>query len=67
MRPPGSGSFPAMFQPIIQALPLTQLNNALRAVVLEGAPLPSQWPSMLFLSRIAAGWFALALKWLRWR
>ena len=35
-----SSNFPASVQPLVQALPLTALNNALRAVMLEGAGLP---------------------------
>ena len=58
--------FPAIVQPAIKALPLTALNDALRAIILQGAGLGSQ------LSRIAilAVWgglsFVLALKWFRW-
>src|SRR4029077_218185 len=34
-----SAHFPNVMQPFIQALPLTQLNNALREVMLEGSSL----------------------------
>jgi ABC-type multidrug transport system permease subunit len=58
--------FPAALQPFIQALPLTALNDALRAVMLEGASLVSQAPELAIL----AGWgvigFASALKLFRW-
>jgi ABC-2 type transport system permease protein len=58
--------FPAALQPFIQALPLTALNDALRAVMLEGAALASQIPELAIL----AGWgligFAGALKLFRW-
>ena len=58
--------FPAALQPFIQALPLTALNDALRAVMLEGATLLSQAPELAIL----AGWgvigFAGALKLFRW-
>jgi ABC-type multidrug transport system permease subunit len=58
--------FPAALQPFIQALPLTALNDALRAVMLEGATLASQMPELAIL----AGWgligFAGALKLFRW-
>ena len=38
--------FPAAMQPFVQALPLTALNDALRAVMLEGAGLvPRRRPS----------------------
>ncbi|MEO8197896.1 MAG: ABC transporter permease, partial [Thermoanaerobaculia bacterium] len=58
--------FPAALQPFIQALPLTALNDALRAVMLEGATLASQVPELAIL----LGWgligFAGALKLFRW-
>ena len=38
-----SERFPELLQPFIQALPLTALIDALRAVMLEGATLASQW------------------------
>lgn len=61
-----SDRFPGVLQPFVQSLPLTQLNNALRAVILEGAPLHAQ---MLRLAVLAA-WglipFLLALRWFRW-
>src|SRR5262249_34084276 len=41
--------FPDAVQPWIKALPLTALNDALRAAILEGAPLASQSGRMLIL------------------
>src|SRR5438876_874013 len=38
-----SERFPDGMQPFIRALPLTALNDALRAVMLDGASLASQW------------------------
>jgi ABC-2 type transport system permease protein len=62
-----SSNFPRAVQPLIQALPLTALVDALRAVVLEGAHLPAVSRQLLVL----AGWtlipFALALRLFRWR
>ncbi len=62
-----SANFPRAVQPFIQALPLTALVDALRAVVLEGAHLPAVSRQLLVL----AGWtiipFALALRLFRWR
>lgn len=61
-----SEKFPDAFQPFIQALPLTQLNDALRSIILEGGTLGDQ------LTRVAilVGWggvsFLLALRWFRW-
>src|SRR4029077_10228209 len=37
-----SERFPAVVHPLIRALPLTALNDALRATILEGAPLTAQ-------------------------
>ncbi len=41
--------FPAVIHPLIKALPLTALNDALRASILEGTPLLQQWPRLLVL------------------
>ena len=59
-------NFPAAFQPVVRALPLTHLNEALRAVILEGAPLSSQWLRLVILLAFSAVSFTLALKWFRW-
>ncbi len=58
--------FPAIAQPFIKALPLTALNDALRAVILEGASLPSQSLRLLILVLWGGISFVLALKWFRW-
>jgi len=58
--------FPAVIQPLIKALPLTALNDALRASILEGTPLIHQWPRLLVMSLWGAVSFALALRWFRW-
>ncbi|HUU85140.1 MAG TPA: ABC transporter permease [Phycisphaerae bacterium] len=58
--------FPDVMQPFIQALPLTQLNNALRAVILDGASLPSQALPLLILAAWGVIPFVLALRWFRW-
>ncbi len=58
--------FPPMFQPLIQALPLTQLNYALRAVILEGASLASQGWRLLILAAWGGISFFCALRWFRW-
>ena len=62
-----SSNFPDAMQPLIQALPLTALNDALRAVINEGLPLTSQWHEVAILSGWGAGCFALALKLFRWQ
>jgi ABC-2 type transport system permease protein len=62
-----SKRFPEVAQPFIQALPLTQLNDALREVMLEGATLSEvAWRlGILALWGVAA--FAIALRWFRWQ
>ena len=60
--------FPAAIQPIVQALPLTPLIGALRAITLEGAGLFE--PAQLLRLTIMAAWalvsFVVALKLFRW-
>lgn len=58
--------FPAVIHPLIKALPLTALNDALRASILEGTPLVQQWPRLLVMVLWGGISFALALKWFRW-
>src|SRR5205823_8562516 len=41
--------FPTIIQPLIRAMPLTELNDPLRASVLEGAPLATQGTRLLVL------------------
>jgi len=61
-----SERFPSVLQPFIQALPLTQLNKTLRAVILEGAPLWTQGLPLVILSAWGTVSFVLALRWFRW-
>jgi ABC-2 type transport system permease protein len=58
--------FPAAIHPFIKALPLTALNDALRATILEGAPLTAQAGRLLVLALWGGIAFALALRWFRW-
>ncbi len=58
--------FPDVVQPIIQALPLTALINALRAVTLEGASAASQVNEILILVIWAVLSFSLGLRRFRW-
>ena len=58
--------FPAMIHPLIKALPLTALNDALRASILEGTPITHQWPRLLIMTLWGGISFVLALKWFRW-
>jgi len=59
--------FPAVIHPLIKALPLTALNDALRASILEGTPLWAQGGRLLVLAIWGGVSFALALRWFRWR
>ncbi len=58
--------FPDVLQPFIQALPLTQFNDALRAVILEGASLSSQLWRMTFIAAWGAISYLCTLRWFRW-
>ena len=62
-----SGNFPEAAQPFIQALPLTAVNDALRANMLQGA----SWGMVSQELAIIAGYmvvcFVLALRLFRWR
>jgi ABC-type multidrug transport system permease subunit len=59
--------FPAAAQPFVQALPLTALNDALRAVMLEGAGLGPLMGELGLLAAWGAISFAIALKVFRWQ
>jgi ABC-type multidrug transport system permease subunit len=62
-----SRRFPDEMQPFIQALPLTQINDALRAVMLEDQGLGDIAWRLGILMAWALGTFVLALRWFRWR
>lgn len=62
-----SKRFPDEVQPFIQALPLTQMNDALREVMLEGAGLMDVAWRIGILAAYAAVCFTLALRWFKWR
>jgi len=62
-----SSNFPSLVQPIIRILPLTAVNDSLRANMLEGTPITA----LGFQLAVIVGWlllsFVLALKLFRWR
>jgi ABC-2 type transport system permease protein len=62
-----SERFPEATQPFIQAIPLTPLNDALRSVMQEGAPLSSQLTRLAIMAAWGVISFSLALRWFRWR
>jgi ABC-type multidrug transport system permease subunit len=62
-----SSRFPEFLQPLIQILPLTALNDALRAIMNDGATLASQWTEILILVVWSVVTFMLALKFFKWQ
>ncbi|MGE0446097.1 MAG: ABC transporter permease [Vicinamibacterales bacterium] len=62
-----SANFPDVVQPFVQALPLTALVDALRAVVLDGASLAAIGGELALLAAWTGGAFAAALALFRWR
>jgi ABC-type polysaccharide/polyol phosphate export permease len=62
-----SDRFPEIMQPFIKALPLTALNDGLRAVMNDGAG----WEALPYPALVLCAWgalsFAIALRWFRWR
>ncbi|MXZ36533.1 MAG: ABC transporter permease [Acidobacteria bacterium] len=59
--------FPEFWQPVIQVLPLTALNDALRANINEGLPLAASLPDVLVMAAWGIVSFLLALRWFRWQ
>jgi len=62
-----SERFPQILQPFIQALPLTALNNVLRALMNEGATLSSNWIPIAILLIWCVVSFVVALKIFKWQ
>jgi ABC-2 type transport system permease protein len=61
------GRFPAVMQLPIRLLPLTALNDALRAIMNEGALLHTCWPELSVLVVWGLLSFTVALKIFRWQ
>jgi ABC-2 type transport system permease protein len=59
--------FPDAAQPYIQALPLTALNDAMRAVYNDGLPLAAAAPDLAIVAAWGAAAFFLALRLFRWQ
>lgn len=59
-------NFPDAIQPLIQALPLTPLNDALRSVMIDGASLSANLARLGIVAAWGAASFAAALKVFRW-
>lgn len=62
-----SARFPDVIQPVVRALPLSALNDALRAVMLEGAGLTDVARPVATLAAWGAVSFAIALRLFRWQ
>ena len=62
-----SERFPQVLQPFIQALPLTALNNVLRALMNEGTSLSSNWLPIAILLFWCVISFIVALKIFKWQ
>jgi len=59
--------FPDAMQPFVKALPLTALNDALRAVMVDGASLTRVSPAIAIVCAWGLVSFAVAVKIFRWR
>lgn len=59
-------NFPAVMQPVIRALPLTALNDALRAIMNEGAGVAAVSIEAAMMTAVALISFGLGLKIFRW-
>lgn len=62
-----SSNFPEAVQPFVRALPLTAVNDALRANMLEGATLSQIMPQIGIIAFWGIAAFVAALKLFRWR
>lgn len=62
-----SERFPQVLQPFIQILPLTALNNVLRALMNEGTSLSANWMPIAILLFWFAVSFVVALKIFKWQ
>ena len=62
-----TANFPEVLQPFIHTLPLTALNDALRAVILEGAPMTTIGQELAVLGVWGGGAFIAALRLFRWQ
>jgi ABC transporter DrrB family efflux protein len=62
-----STKFPDVMQPVLRALPLTALNDALRAVMNDGASLASVADKVAICGAWGVGCFVLALRLFKWR
>jgi ABC-2 type transport system permease protein len=59
--------FPDAMQPVVRALPLTALNDALRGVMIDGASLAAERGALAVIAAWGLVSFAVALRIFRWR
>jgi ABC-2 type transport system permease protein len=59
--------FPDAAQPFVQALPLTALNDALRAVYNDALPVSAYAGELLILAAWMVVGFVISLRWFRWQ
>jgi len=62
-----SARFPQILQPFIKALPLTALNDSLRAVINDGTPLAASWTQIGIMLVWCLVGFVVALRLFRWQ
>lgn len=58
---------PAWLNPLVQAIPLTHLNDALREIVNHNGGVGDLWVSWLILAAWAAGGYLLSMRVFRWQ
>lgn len=59
--------FPAWMQPLVQALPLTALNDGLRAIMIDGRSLLTLGPQLAVLAAWGVASYLLSLRLFRWQ
>ncbi len=62
-----SSRFPDAIQPVIRYMPLTALNDALRATMIDGASLSDVAPKIVMVSVWGVVSFVLAVRFFKWR
>jgi ABC-type multidrug transport system permease subunit len=62
-----ASNFPAVIQPLVQALPLTALVNGLRTIMLQGAGISGVLPQLAVLSAYLVVCLGVALRIFRWQ
>ncbi|MCM2333140.1 MAG: ABC transporter permease [Anaeromyxobacteraceae bacterium] len=61
-----AANFPEVMQPLVRVLPLTALDDGLRAVLNDGAGLAAVAPQALLLAGVSLVTFGVALRLFRW-